>query len=145
MPSQLPPEDAERIEAEVLAVLDRLIDGCERLDMDLAFGIFDRSDTFRMVAGDGTVCSFADYYTNNIAYLETCAAFEIETIRTDVLVLRHDLAILTWSYRVEATLTSGARDIIDRAGATFVFELQDGQWKVVRYHESSGLVERRRA
>ncbi len=135
--------DRSRIESEVLGVLDRLVTGCRGLHMDLAFGMFDRSNAFRMVAGDGTVCTFSEYYANNMAYLETCAAFSIETLQADVLAMRPDLAVVTWSYRVEAALKNGAHDIIDRAGATFVFEKQGVEWKVIRYHESSGSSERR--
>jgi len=141
MTERVPKADRERIEGEILAVLDRLIEGCQRLDMDLAFGMFDRSDSFRMIAGDGTVCTFDEYYANNVGYLETCTSFKLETMQADVLVLCPDLAVLTWSYRVQATLGSGARDLIDRAGATLVFDLQDGEWKVIRYHESSGPAE----
>jgi ketosteroid isomerase-like protein len=135
--------DRERIEREVLATLARLIAGCERLDMELAFGMFDRSDAFRMVAGDGTVCTFDEYYESNVGYLGQCESFQLETVQANVLVLRSDLAVLTWSYRVKATLQSGAQDRIGRAGATFLLELRDGEWKVVRYHESSGDYEHR--
>ncbi len=133
----LTPEDRTRITREIHDVLDRLIRGCETLDMDLAFGMFDRSDAFRMVAGDGTLCTFAEYYANNVAYLSQCKSFMLDTIGTNVLVLRDDLAVLTWSYRVAATLESGSRHRIDRAGATFVLQKEDEQWRVIRYHESS--------
>jgi len=137
MTSARSPEETRRIEAEILAALDRLVDGCERLDMDLAFGIFSRGPDFRMIAADGSLCDFATYYDNNVAYLDDCSAFSLTTLRTDVLVLRMDAAVLSWIYRAEVTLESGAFDVIDRAGATFVFEKRDGEWKVVRYHESS--------
>lgn len=130
-------EDKERIEDEILEALDRLIAGCESLDMELAFSPFSRFDEFRMIAADGTLCDFTTYYDNNMSYLESCLAFSLTTFGTDVLVLRSDLAVLSWTYKAEATLDSGERDVIDRAGASFVFEKRDGEWKVVRYHESS--------
>ena len=133
----VPQETRAQIEVEILAVLDRLIQGCETLDMDLAFGAFDRSDAFCMVAGDGTLCTFDEYYANNVGYFNHCETFKLETLGTDILVLRDDLAVLTWTYCVDASLTSGVRHQIERAGATFAFQKVEGRWLVVRYHESS--------
>ena len=137
--------ERERIEQEVLETLDLLITGCERLDMERAFSPFSRSPEFRMIAADGTSCRFDEYYANNVAYLRSCTSFSLATTAADVLVLRSDVAVLTWTYRVEATLESGARDMIDHAGATLVFAKDDGAWKVVRYHESSAPTRRESA
>ncbi len=90
-----------------------------------------------MIAADGSLCDFVTYYDNNVMYLETCSAFSLTTLETDVLVLRPDLAVLSWTYRAEATLRTGERDVVDRAGASFVFEKRDDEWVVIRYHESS--------
>ena len=137
MGSRVSESERKTIEAGILALLDRLIAGCESLDMDAAFGPFSRSSEFRMIGADGALCDFATFYRNNVSYLETCSAFSLSTIAADVLVLRLDLAVLSWVYRAEATLAGGERDVIERAGATFVFEKRDGEWKAVRYHESS--------
>ncbi len=137
MGSRVSESERKKIEAEILAMLDRLIVGCESLDMDAAFGPFSRSSEFRMIGADGSLCDFETFYGNNVSYLETCSAFSLTTIAADVLVLRSDLAVLSWIYRAEATLKTGERDVIERAGATFVFEKREGGWVAVRYHESS--------
>jgi len=132
-------DEQRRIEREVLGILDDLIRGCEQSDMDLAFGMFSRGPEFRMIAGDGTLCAFAEYYDSNVAYLRTCLAFALTTHAADVLVLDSEHAVLTWTYEVKATHADGTTDVIPRAGATFVFEKRVGSWTVVRYHESSGV------
>ncbi len=129
--------DRKGIEDEIREALDCLITGCETLDMELAFSPFSRSPEFRMIAADGSLCNFATYYDNNVSYLETCSAFSLTTIASDVLVLRPDLAVLSWIYKAVATFKSGEQDIIDRAGASFVFEKRNGEWKAIHYHESS--------
>jgi hypothetical protein len=127
----------KRIEAEILATLDRLITGCETLDMELAFRPFSRSPEVRMIAADGSLCDLATYYSNNVSYLATCSAFAVTTLETEVRVLRSDLGVLSWIYKPEATLETGERDVIDRAGASFVFEKREAAWEVIHYHESS--------
>ena len=127
----------KKIEAEILAALERLIAGCGALDMGAAFGPFSRSSEFRMIGADGSLCDFETFYGDNVSYLGNCSAFSLATIASDVLVLRSDLAVLSWIYRAEATLANGERDVIERAGATFVFEKREGRWVAVRYQESS--------
>jgi len=107
----------KKIEAEILAALERLIAGCGALDMGAAFGPFSRSSEFRMIGADGALCDFATFCRNNVSYLETCSAFSVSTIAADVLVLRSDLAVLSWVYRAEATLAGGERDVIERVCA----------------------------
>lgn len=55
MEGRVSESERKRIEAEVLAALDRLIAGCESLDMDAAFGPFSRSSGVRMIAADGSL------------------------------------------------------------------------------------------
>ena len=129
--------DNEKIANEILRILDDLIEGCETLDMDLAYGMFSRSPDFLMMNTDGALCDFATFYKNDVDYLGTCARFSLTTYSTDVRVIDRDHAVLAWSYKAEAFLKMGERDIVDKAGASFVFVRKEDEWKVAYYHQSS--------
>lgn len=129
--------EKERIEDELQAAVDSLIAGCEALDMELAFGAFSDSADFLMMGTDGSLCDYQTYLRNNIEYLMTCSSFELTTLDQEIRVLNRDVAVLSWAYKAEATLKTGERDVVERAGASFVFGRVNGEWKVVYYHESS--------
>ena len=129
--------EKKKIEKELQEVVHTLIAGCEALDMDLAFGVFSNSPDFLMMGTDGSLCDYQTYVNNNIDYLMTCSSFKLTTLKEEIRILRRDMAIFSWAYRAEATLKTGERDIVENAGATFVFSKVSGEWKVVYYHESS--------
>jgi hypothetical protein len=129
--------EKETIEKELHAALDALIAGCEALDMELAFAIFSGSPGFLMMGTDGSLCDYQTYLHNNVDYLMTCSSFELTTFKKEVRVLDRDTAVLSWAYGARATLKTGEQDIVENAGATFLFRRLDGEWKVVYYHESS--------
>jgi hypothetical protein len=125
------------IKQELQAVIDTLIRGCEALDMETAFGMFDNSPDFLMMGTGGSLCDYQTYLNDNVDYLTTCSAFDLTTLNQEIRVLNRDTALFAWAYQVEATLKTGEKDIIDHAGASFVFRKIEGAWKVVYYHESS--------
>lgn len=127
----------DAIAGEILQLLGDLIKGCETLDMNLAYGMFSRAPEFLMMNTDGSLCDFETYYRNDVDYLGTCAAFRLTTYGTEVRIIDANTAVLAWSYKAEATLKTGERDIVDNAGASFVFVRQDGEWKVAYYHQST--------
>jgi len=127
----------ETILKELREAISALIRGCETLDMDLAFDVFFDSPDFLMIGTDGTHCDYSTYLNNNIDYLKTCARFELTTFKEEIRILTGETAIYSWAYGAEATLKTGEKDIIDKAGATFVFHKIRGEWKVVYYHEAS--------
>ena len=129
--------EKDTITREIKAEISRLIAGCESLDMDLAFDMFLDAPDFLMMGTDGTLCDFNTYLKNNIDYLNTCAGFELTTFKEEIRILGPETAIFSWAYGVEATLKKGKMDIIENAGASFIFRKMDGKWKVVYYHESS--------
>ena len=67
----------------------------------------------------------------------TCSNFKLTTFKEEIRVLNRDMAIFALAYGAEATLKTGERDIVENAGATFVFNKVNDEWKVVHYHESS--------
>jgi hypothetical protein len=117
--------------------INTLIVGCEALDMEMAFGMFANSPDFLMMGTDGSLFNYQAYLNNNIKYLKTCSDFKITTRKEEIRILNRDMAIFAWSYRAEATLTTGEQDIFENAGASFVFRRVDDDWRVVYYHESS--------
>jgi hypothetical protein len=129
--------EKEKIEGETRAAIETLITGCETLDMDLAFRAFSDSPDFLMMATDGSLCDYQTYVDSNVDYLETCSRFKLTTFKDEIRILRPDMAIFSWAYGAEATLKSGEKDIVEKAGASFVFRKVDEDWKVVYYHESS--------
>lgn len=129
--------EQESIAAEIRKSIRKLIRGCEALDTDLAFEIFYDSPEFLMIGTDGTHSDYNVYLDSNIGYLKTCTRFKLATFKEEIRVLDHQTAIFSWAYRAEATLKTGEIDIVDKAGATFVFRKLGGEWKVVYYHESS--------
>jgi hypothetical protein len=137
MTAMLSRAEKEAIAKELQEIIASLIRGCETLDLELAFGMFLDAPDFLMMGTDGTQSSYAEYLQNNLAYLGTCASFELTTFQEEVRVLDRETAIYSWAYGVTATLKTGEQDMIDRAGATFVFRRTDGIWKVVYYHEAS--------
>jgi len=114
-----------------------LIEGCENLDMDMAFDLFNNSPEFLMMGTGGSVCDYQTYLKDNIEYLETCSRFKLTTFREEIRVLNRDAALFSWAYGVEATLKTGEKDIVEHAGASFIFGRRDNEWKVMYYHESS--------
>jgi hypothetical protein len=129
--------EKEKIENELREAINTLIAGCEALDMELAFGVFSDSPDFLMMGTGGSLCDYQTYLNNNINYLTTCANFKLTTLKEEIRILGCDIAIFSWAYRAEATLKTGEQDIVENAGATFVFSKVSGEWKVVYYHESS--------
>lgn len=125
------------IEQELKDAVNTVIEGCRLLDMALAFKIFSNSPDFLMIGMDGSLCDYQTYLDNNIDYLTTCSSFELTTLQEDIKLLSRDLAVFMWVYRAEATLKTGERDVFEKAGATFVFSKLNGEWKVVRYQEST--------
>jgi hypothetical protein len=129
--------EEEKIKAELREVVGILIAGCEALDMEMAFGMFSDSADFLMMGTDGSLCDHQTYVKNNVDYLMTCSRFELTTYREEIRVLSRDVAVFSWAYGARATLKTGEQDIVENAGATFLFGKVDGEWKVVYYHESS--------
>jgi hypothetical protein len=127
----------EEIEKELREAIHTLIRGCETLDMEMAFQIFSDSPDFLMMGTNGSLCSYQTYLQDNINYLMDCSSFKLTTFKEEIRILSSEMAIFSWAYGVEATLKTGERDIVENAGASFVFKKVDGDWKVVYYHESS--------
>jgi hypothetical protein len=127
----------EKIENEIQVIIDTLIQGCETLDMDMAFGMFANIPEFIMMGTDGSQVDHDTYVNNNVAYLGDCSAFELKTFNGEIRVLDKNTAIYSWSYSAKATHKSGYIDMVDNAGATFVFSKLNGEWKVVYYHEAT--------
>ena len=129
--------DRQQIEDELSTTFDELIAGCEALDLERAFSIFADTPDFLMMGTDGSLCDHRTYLKNNIDYMMTCTSFKLTTFRREIRIISREVAILSWAYRAEAGLKTGERDIIENAGASFVFRKVAGEWKVVYYHESS--------
>lgn len=129
--------EKEQIQQEIKAAINTLILGCENLDMDLAFSMFANSPDFLMMGTDGTLCDYQTYLKNNIDYLMTCTSFKLTTYREEIRIIDPEIAIYSWAYGAEAILKTGEQDIVENAGASFVFEKKNRVWKVVYYHESS--------
>jgi hypothetical protein len=126
-----------KFEQEIRETINALIAGCESLDMDMAFRAFSNSPEFLMMGTDGTLCDYRTYLENNINYLNTCSRFKLTTFKDEIRILDRDTAIFSWAYGAEATFKTGEKDIIEKAGASFVFKKVNNDWKVVYYHESS--------
>ena len=129
--------EKDAIAQEIKKVIGDLIQGCETLDMELAFGMFHDSPDFIMIGTDGTQCDYETYLKNNLDYLGACSSFKLTTFSGKTRVLDHETAIYSWAYRAEATLKTGEKDIVEKAGASFVFRKINDEWKVVYYHEAS--------
>ncbi|MBI9050099.1 MAG: nuclear transport factor 2 family protein [Anaerolineaceae bacterium] len=135
--SPLTPVQKEKMEKEINEIIVTLIKGCETLDMDMAFGMFANIPEFIMMGTDGSQVDHDTYVNNNINYLSDCSAFDLKTFNGETRVLDENTAIYSWAYQAKATLKSGDIDMVDRAGATFVFRKIADKWKVVYYHEAT--------
>jgi hypothetical protein len=129
--------EKKQIENEVQIAVDTVIAGCEALDMQMAFAPFLDAPEFRMMGMDGSLCDYQTYVQANVDYLTTCVSFDLTTVQEEINILAADLAIFSWVYKVVATLKSGAQDVIDNAGASFVFKKLGAEWKVIYYQEST--------
>jgi len=136
-PKQLSLAEKEEIERSLRKAIDTLIAGCEAFDMGSAFGVFSDSTTFLMMGTDGSLCDYQTYLRSNVDYLMACSAFKLTTFRDEIRILDRDTALFAWAYKAEATLKTGDQDVVENAGATFVFKRVNDAWKVVYYHESS--------
>ena len=129
--------EKEQIHQEIKGAINTLVLGCENLDMDMAFSVFFNSPDFLMMGTDGSMSDYKTYLKNNTDYLMTCSSFKLTTYKGEIRILGPEMAIYSWAYRAEATLKTGEQDIIENAGASFVFIKINDEWKVVYYHESS--------
>jgi hypothetical protein len=130
-------QEKELITGEIKAAVQSLIRGCETLDMDLAFEVFEDSPEFLMMGTDGSLCDYDTYVKNNVEYLVACSSFKLTTFNEEIRILNCETAVFSWTYQAEATLLNGDKDIVENAGASFIFNKVDDKWKVVYYHESS--------
>lgn len=133
----LPNSEKDKIVKEVKEAFNTVVDGCESLDMELAFKVFYNSPDFYMIAPDCSICDYRTYVDNNIRYLKECSDFKLTTFNEKIKFLSSDRIVYTWIYKAEATLKTGDRDIVEKAAATFLFEKIDNEWKVIYYHEAS--------
>ncbi|MBN1649142.1 MAG: DinB family protein [Spirochaetales bacterium] len=141
---ELRESEADGISGELHAAVDKLITGCEALNMESAFGIFSDSSEFLMMGTDGSLCDYQTYIRNNMEYLKDCRSFRLNTFKREIRILDEKTAIYSWAYGAEATLKTGETDIVENAGASFLFRKTMDEWKVVYYHESSVPWKRRK-
>jgi len=130
-------DERMKIQKEIKEIINTLISGCENLDMEMAFGMFLDAPEFLMMGTDGTLCDYQTYLKNNIDYLTACSSFKLTTYIEETRIYDRETAIYAWAYGVEAILKTGEKDIVPNAGASFIFKKQQGEWKVVYYHEST--------
>ncbi len=135
--TKLVKSEVEIIKEEILSILSTLIIGCESLDLEMAFSMFSNSPNFLMLGTGGSMCDYQTYLNDNISYLNDCSSFDLTTFKKEVRVIDRETAILAWAYKAVATLKTGEYDIVENAGASFVFNKTGDEWKVVYYHESS--------
>jgi hypothetical protein len=129
--------DKEKIEREIKEEIITLISEFEALNTDAAFNIYDDSADFFMIASDGSCLDYKTFLKCNKNYLENCSSFKLNTIKQEIKILSSDLVLFSWIYKAEATLKTGEKNIWDKAGASFLFNKIDDNWKVIYYHESS--------
>ena len=129
--------ERKNIENELHLAIDKLISGCETLNMDLAFEIFHDSPDFMMMGTGGNICDYQTYLNDNCTYLAGCENFKLKTFNRKIHILDRTTAVYSWAYGVEAKQKTGELDIINNAGASFFFKKMENKWKVVYYHESS--------
>ena len=137
MDAGLSNSEKEAITKQLKSAIGRLIRGCQTLDMEMAFDVFLNSPDFLMMGTDGTLFSYDQYLQNNLEYLQACDRFKLTTFKEEIRILDRQTATFAWAYAAEATLKTGEKEVVDNAGATFVFQNRAGAWKVVYYHESS--------
>ena len=85
--------EKETIAKEIKEAISTLIQGCETLDLDLAFDVFLDSPDFLKIGTDGTPCDYSAYLKNNKDYLKTCARFELTTFKEEIRILTGETAI----------------------------------------------------
>ena len=129
--------EQEKIRKEIEYEIDNLIRGCEELNLEKAFKVYLKSANFFMIAADGYYYDYQTFYNNNKNYFDILSKFELTTIKRDLKILSNDLVIYSWIYKVIATLKTGEQDILNSAGATFLFKKINDVWTVINYHESS--------
>ena len=75
-----------------------------------------------MIASDGYFYNYKTFLNNNKNYFEICSNFKLTTVKQEIKVLSDDSALVSWIYKVIATLKTGEQDIWEKAGATFLFK-----------------------
>ena len=134
--------EMNKIQNEINSELASLIEGCHELDLEKIFRPFSKDPDFYMIAADGKSYSYQEFYNNNKSYFDNLSAFRITTIKKDITVLSSDYVLVSWIYSVVATGKEGWQDIMDSAGATFLFKKVGSDWKVVKYQESTATPQR---
>lgn len=125
------------IKEELHFLISSMISSFESLDCKAAFEVFHNSVDFIMMGTDGTICGYDSYVKNNLSYFDLCEDFKLKTFNKEVRVIDDNTAVYSWAYGVNAKLKSGETDVIDHAGASFLFHRINSNWKVVYYHEST--------
>ena len=137
MKLNLSEQKINKIQKEVKEAFNTITEGCESLDMDLAFKVFYNSPDFYMISIDCSICDYQTYINNNINYLKECSNFKLTTFNEKMKLLSEEMVVYSWLYKAEATLKNGDKDIIENAGATLLFKKIDNEWKVIYYHEAA--------
>ena len=140
-PSPLTDEEEARIEAEVLARAETLLDAHRTLDLDRVMEHFTER-------GDLTYAEAAFIYADREAVREGyfgaftrgMTSFEGEWIDARVIPLGRDAAAFMGIYRyLSKDIEGNARPLRDRSFSA-VLRREGGVWKIVQSHESDARV-----
>ena len=137
MAINLSKSEKDKIKKEVKGAFNTIIEGCETLDMDLAFKVFHNSPDFYMIGIDCSICDYQTYINNNINYLKECSSFKLTTFDEKMKLLNEDMVVYSWIYKAEAAFKNGNKDIIEKACATLLFKKINNEWKIIYYHEAA--------
>jgi uncharacterized protein (TIGR02246 family) len=129
------PNDPE-IVAAVEAILDKAVAAAAAADAEGALSAAARDDSFTFISGDTMLTGYDQALA---AFRTTYAQLQKQTnevITKRVRVLAADVVLVTAISEGTYTDKAGFTSPLVGLGSTAVFVRQNGQWRVVHYHQS---------
>ncbi len=138
----LPEAQRSQIILEVKAAVQAMVDQCQRLDVDAAMKDMPSGPEGLVVSSEGQILSVTELREGLRSFYAQLTKLRLTPIQEAIRPLAPDLALYTWTYKVEGTAKSGTSFVINPEAATFLLRKVGGVWKFIFFQESSGPAQR---
>lgn len=136
-PHQMTPQEKETAKAEIAGIVEGIVHGCDRLDIQEALKPYSDSPGFVAVNTDGSVVDHEGFKTINAELFEAVSSFRFTTTKEDIRFLADNLVLCTWIGSTEIVLKSGEHSRIPAFATTLLFSKVNHEWKIIYSYQSA--------
>ena len=131
------PQEKETTKKEIAGIVDRIVRGCDQLDIQEALKPYSDAPNFVAVNTDGSVVDHEGFKTINAELFKSVSSFKFTTTKEDFHFLADNLVLCTWIGSSEIILKSGEHSKIPSFATTLLFSKVNNDWKIVYSHQSA--------